>query len=292
MVDMVPNMELDDATRDELAGFLARRFPSAEARARLSRTAGLVVEPDEDEGPARTAWIALLVLADQRGALAQLADAACAEAPDDLNLAEARTLLRGAPTRSAGGRGGAVALLGGALTLLLVGAGAAGALWMARGGEVPALRPVTEARVQQVPAVVAAPVVVAVASAPVAPAPVAPAVDEPLPDEPARAAVLPAPAASTSSPRNTAWPACQGAPGVIMGWWYAGTSAPGAQGATISLRSSVNVRADYPRQDNGYSMRGRVLCSLSAGTAQRLSNAPVDIGRGHWWVPVAGGDLE
>jgi hypothetical protein len=51
------------------------------------------------------------------------------------------------------------------------------------------------------------------------------------------------------------------------------------------------VRDDYPREENHYSMRSTVLCWLSAGTQQRLSGAPVDVGRGQWWVPVAGGDL-
>jgi len=84
---------------------------------------------------------------------------------------------------------------------------------------------------------------------------------------------------------------CLGAPGTVVGWWYAGTTPPGVQGTAIRLPGSVNVRDDYPREENGYSMRSTVLCSLSIGTRQRLSLPPVDIGRGQWWVPVAGGDL-
>ena len=98
-----------------------------------------------------------------------------------------------------------------------------------------------------------------------------------------------APAGAAAAPTVSA--RCLGAPGAVVGWWYAGTSSPGVQGATIRLVGSVNVRDDYPREENQYSMRSTVLCWLSAGTQQRLSGAPVDIGRGQWWVPVAGGDL-
>ncbi|MDP2306678.1 MAG: hypothetical protein Q8P18_11705 [Pseudomonadota bacterium] len=270
---MALNIELDDATRDELAGFFARRFPSAEARVRLARTAGLVLEPVDAGGTALAAWIALLARADQRGALALLADAACAAAPDDKNLAEARKLLRGAPTRPAGGGGRAVILLGAALVLLIVGAGATGAVWMMGEGDEVEVE-VTAAKEPPVKRPVAA---VAEPVAAVEPPPVVEA--------------HPAALAPTRIPRRTGATSCEGTPGEIVGWWYAGTTSPGAQGATISLPSSVNVRDDYPRRDNGYALRGRVLCSLSVGTSQRLSNAPVDIGQGQWWVPLAGGDL-
>ena len=98
--------------------------------------------------------------------------------------------------------------------------------------------------------------------------------------------------AETPSPARGLPARCQGAPGVVVGWWYAGTTAPGALGATISLPTSVNVRDDYPRKENRYALAGRVLCSLPAGTSQRLSQAPVDIGQGHWWVPLSGGDID
>lgn len=75
-----------------------------------------------------------------------------------------------------------------------------------------------------------------------------------------------------------------------VGWWYAGEKSPGKAGDIITLASSVNVRTDYPRKENRYSMRGKVLCSPQAGTRQRLSANPVDVGGGNWWVPVWGGD--
>lgn len=315
------DMQLDDATRDELAIFFARRFPTAEARARLAATAGLVLDPDleahEAHRTASSAWIALLALADERGALLQLADAACAAAPDDKNLAEARKLLRGAPPAPAGAGGRTVAVVGVALVLSIVGAGVVGAAWMAREpGEAAVVvaavnRPVDAPVVAQPaplpiepvsaeiavdgPPPVEAPTPVEASMAADAPPPVeAPPVPQPAteaPEAPPPAERTPAAAAPPApSPRSRST-SCKGPPGEIVGWWYAGTTSPGTQGATIALPSSVNVREDYPRRDNGYAMRGRVLCWLPAGTSQRLSSAPVDIGQGHWWVPVAGGDL-
>ncbi len=296
-------MELDDATRDELAGFFARRFPTAEARSQLARAAGLVLEPDEEDATAAAAWIALLARADQRGALPQLADAACAAAPEDKMLAEARTLLRGPRVAPAGRSGRGVAFVGAALVLGILGAGVTGALWMSGTGGGARVPPVAE--VAPVLSVEAVPVAAAVVPPVEEPPMIEPAVAEPVVNEPVvtPASPMPEPAVVVASPPAEPTPApsssssssaptsCRGASGVIVGWWYAGTVSPGAQGATVTLPSSVNVRADYPHRDNGYAMRGRVLCSLSAGTTQRLSNAPVDIGQGHWWVPVAGGDL-
>lgn len=288
-------MELDDATRDELAGFFARRFPTAESRDELARTAGFVPDTAEGPGTALTEWIALLSQAHRRGALAKLADAACAAAPDDKNLAEARVLLGGPPVRPAGGGGRTVALVGIGLIVALIGAGAFGASWMS-GGDAE----VQPAAKMQAP--LGAPVEVApppVEAAP--PLDAAPLVQPPVPTpvEAAPPVEPPAPVAAPAAPelvhdnkpsRNRS-PSCEAAPGVMVGWWYAGTSSPGALGETISLPSSVNVRDDYPRRDNGYALKGRVLCWLTSGTRVRLSHAPVDIGQGHWWVPLAGGDL-
>jgi hypothetical protein len=147
--------------------------------------------------------------------------------------------------------------------------------------------PVEAAPVEAPPAAVEAP-----PAAPPAPARAAAPVRDPAivtPVEHPAALATRAPAGAAAAPTVSA--RCLGAPGAVVGWWYAGTSSPGVQGATIRLVGSVNVRDDYPREENQYSMRSTVLCWLSAGTQQRLSGAPVDIGRGQWWVPVAGGDL-
>ncbi|MDP2311366.1 MAG: effector-associated domain EAD1-containing protein [Pseudomonadota bacterium] len=318
-------MELDDATRDELAGFFARRFPTADARERLARAAG--VPPDAQSSAAgsqdaRAAWSALLTEARASGALLRLADAACAAAPEDGNLAEACALLRGPPPRRAGLSGVAAGV---SLASALVVTALVGGWWIfgGRGEGTPATSPTTtgsSAAVAPAPAPVDPPeaAVPAVASEPVptepVPTDVAPvAPSNPPAPEPADPPVAVSPAPAAPAPAATEPPAvastarapapepftsasgapsnCQGATGVVVGWWYAGTTSPGAQGETIGLPSSVNVRDDYPRRENGYALRGRVLCSLSGGTRQRLSQAPVDIGQGHWWVPVAGGDL-
>lgn len=285
-------MELDDATRDELAGFFARRFPTAESRDELARTAGFIPDTVEGPGTALTEWIALLDQAHRTGALARLADAACAAAPDDKNLAEARALLRGPPVRPAGGGGRTVALVAVGLVVALIGAGALGASWMS-GGEADAVPapplPGAPVEVAPLPVETAPAIDVAPLTEPPVPAPVevAPPVEPPAPI----AALAPPDPVQEINPARNRSPSCKAASGVMVGWWYAGTSSPGGLGETISLPTSVNVRDDYPRRENGYALKGRVLCWLPIGTRQRLSHAPVDIGQGHWWVPLAGGDL-
>lgn len=265
-------MDLDDATRRDFAAFLARRHPGADTLARVAREAG--VEAPSEAGIA--GWEALLVRAEGSGRLPALVDAAGRGLEGDANFDAVRALVAPpAPGPRIGLAIGAAVVA--AVTVVGVVGGAV--LWRASPTE-DAGSPAAAS-----PAVAAASPAVAPVAPPAPPAP--PAVAPPTPPEPAPAPATPAPVASSARPS----PGCAAPDGARVGWWYAGKEDPGPAGTTWTLRAAANVRSDYPNADNGFSMRGRVQCVLPAGTAQRLSHAPVNIGNGHWWVPVYGGDL-
>ncbi|RME23990.1 MAG: hypothetical protein D6798_12320, partial [Deltaproteobacteria bacterium] len=103
-------------------------------------------------------------------------------------------------------------------------------------------------------------------------------------DAPARAGIVPA----TTSPHRRG---CQGEAGEIVGYWYAGATAPGAAGDTITVPRDVNVRADYPDRHNGYDARAPVRCTLAKGDRITLAADPILVPGDRYWVPlVATGD--
>jgi hypothetical protein len=76
----------------------------------------------------------------------------------------------------------------------------------------------------------------------------------------------------------------------VAGWWYAGATSPGSQGATFTLDRDARVRADYPRTENHNDPHAPERCVLPRGGQYTLSHAPIEASPGHWWVPYAVGD--
>ena len=250
-------MQLDASEIHDLAAFCARRFPSGLQRAQLAARAGLALETT-DQGDAEGDWARLLELAQGRGALDRLAGALADAAPNDENLRAATTLLRPVRARRTGrllAAGGLVGGLGGVVVLAVL-------AWPAQ-----VVVPPARASVVATPPIVEPEPVAEVAPPPV-PAPEA----APAPTPPARKG------------------GCKGEVGQVVGYWYAGTRAPGAVGETITLPRDARVRADYPRAENGNDPRTPERCALKRGASVTLSHAPIDASNGHYWVPYAVGD--
>jgi hypothetical protein len=78
--------------------------------------------------------------------------------------------------------------------------------------------------------------------------------------------------------------ACQGREGFAF---VAPNLAPSA-GSTWVLQSAANVRADYPRADNGWNKSAPVVCVLQAGARVFVGSKPVPVPGGGMWVPIKG----
>lgn len=79
---------------------------------------------------------------------------------------------------------------------------------------------------------------------------------------------------------------CKAPNGQTVGWWYAGASAPGREGETITLRRGANVRAGVPAKKNGWRLQPAVGCGLQAGdviTLGTIAEIP-----GGVWVELRG----
>ena len=66
---------------------------------------------------------------------------------------------------------------------------------------------------------------------------------------------------------------------------------PGAAGDIIEMPNSVNVRLDYPDRHNNYDKRAPLRCTLTTGDRVRLTDAPIAVPGGAYWVPLHSGDL-
>lgn len=291
-------MDLTPRDATDLARFMARRFPERAQVDQLARKAGVELD-DTLAGDLVAVWSTVVVEARIQGRLRPLARTLARSHRDDERLQEVCALLLALedpqPLPRAAWIGGgllAVALLAAGVGWALGGRGGAGAGVDLPAAELPAAAPAAAvaaappAAVEVAPpaAVEAAPpAAVEEASAPAASPPGAAATEQPpvAAAAPALAAVVPVAASS----------GCAAAPGELVGYWYAGPAAPGAQGQTITLPQAVNVRADYPDVHNGYDARTTVRCTLRRGDRQRLSRAPIAVPGGAWWVPVTGGDL-
>lgn len=280
-------MDLSPRETADLAGFFARRFPRRAEVNALARSARIVLD-ETLAGDDGMVWATVLAEARIQKRLRALAREASRQEPGDQNLQEVCRLLAAsepAPVLPWLVGGGAI------LALLAFGVGA----WIGtRGGPEPEPEPIVAAAapVEAAP-VEAAPVEAApVEPAPVEPAPVEAAPVEAAPVEPAPAPpTVPAPTASAPTVSATAASRCPGMPGQLIGYWYAGREAPGAKGQTITVPTAANVRADYPDRHNGYDARAPLRCGLRAGDRVRLSQDPVAVPGGVYWVPLYGGDL-
>jgi len=77
----------------------------------------------------------------------------------------------------------------------------------------------------------------------------------------------------------------------VVGYWYAGDTAPGIAGETVTVPHAVNVRADYPDVHNNFDARAHINCVLQEGDVVRLSKDPILVPADRYWIPLVNGDL-
>lgn len=275
-------MELSPSDATDLARFVARRYPDRHQVDALSRKAGILLEATL-AGDMVSVWSTVIVEARIQGRVRRLArvlarDDRARNGQQDERLQEVCDLLLALEGPSPVQR--AAPLLG--LGLVLVVVASVGGWSLGRRAVSPA--PDAPAAAAPAPVEVVPTAVVAAAPAPVEVAPT-PVEVAPTPS-PVLAAPAPTPARSSAATGR-----CMAPAGELVGYWYAGRQAPGAQGETITLRSGITVRADYPDLHNGYNARAAERCALVAGDRVHLSRAPVLVPGRVYWVPLAGGDL-
>lgn len=298
-------MDLNPAEIRDLAAFFAKRFPEPEARARLGVKAGLDHAVGSDAPDPVRGWSRVLGEAVRRGRLRHLVLAAQASLPQDENLQELGALFRRRPDPLP------VLALAGALAAVLVGVVAVGLVGALSTGGAEALRSGSDSGqpladlVSTSSGAASGGSPAAAQSPPAAPSPPAPG-SQLVSDPSAAAAVDDAtnapeaapevPSAISPSPRSAVQLAnesgrCTAGPGELVGYWYAGRSAPARAGQRLVLDRSVNVRSDYPDAHNSYDARTPIRCVLRPGDVLVLSKAPVEVPGGAYWVPLVTGDL-
>jgi hypothetical protein len=283
---------LDSAELEGLAQFCARRFRSQRDRNRFAQGAGLRSE-DTDPADPVAGWLVVLHRANARGNVPSLVWTLAEAAPFDENLQQAARILRVRRLRWP-----AVATVGlGAVVLALA---VGGIPWRAGRSETessPALaaqgpgNPESKGQIEVEEE--EAPTVLPVAAPPrTEPAVAAPSpMVLPVAAAPETSQVAePAPTAAVAPVLATAGSGCVGTAGSLAGFWYAGGDLPGAVGDTITLARDVRVRVDYPRRENGNDARTEERCVLRAGTRLTLSQAPIPVAGGRYWVPYVVGD--
>jgi hypothetical protein len=289
-------MDLAPDDLRDLAAFCARRFPGAAERASLAAQAELDAPV---AGEAITDWTTLLDDAQRHGRLTVLAKALAAAAPNDANLQAACAELTGAASRRRARNQGLSRLAAGGVALGAAAAGmtlAVAAGWWIKGREPSqATSPATPSPATSPASAVAsaspeAPVVRTSAALATPPAPAAAPPAAPSSTTVAAPAAVAPPVTAATAPPASRVTGCDAHSGEVVGWWYAGTAAPGAVGGTVVLDRDARVRADYPRFENGHDARTPERCVLPRGSRLLLSHAPVNASGGHWWVPYSPGD--
>ena len=110
-------------------------------------------------------------------------------------------------------------------------------------------------------------------------------------DEPEITVEEPIGAAPTRSVSRSTFQRCNTSSGEIVGYWYAGSQAPGAPGQTVTVGHAINVRADYPDVHNNFDARSNITCVLQEGDVVRLSRDPILVPADRYWIPLVSGDL-
>lgn len=256
-------MELDARELQDLAGFFGRRFPERSA-ADMAAAAGVRLAPS-------AGWTSLVAEAARADRLPQLAAAARAARPGDPRMEELGRIL--GPSRRIPRAAMALAALG----LVALAGFAVAPSGAGPGVAAPAEAHAAAASVAEAPA----PEVAPAAASEAAPAP------EAAPEAPASA---PSSAGLVSAP-STSSGLCRGAAGSVVGYYYAGSAAPGALGETVTLTGGARVRADYPDRHNRFNASAEVRCVLPPGSRLRLDAAPVAVPGAAYWVPVVAGSV-
>jgi hypothetical protein len=277
-------MQFDENEIQELAKFFSRRFPEADQRQRMASAAGFSDGFDD--------WEALLCQAQATRRLSRLADVSASAAPDDDNLRDVCTILM-APRR----RRRVTMAVSSAVVVAL---GVVLGLGVYSTAPVPVEEPAAvlasadvnppPAPVQEAPRPAQAPPEVEPMAAPPveAPAVVAEEVPEPEPTGSDTEAPELAPSPFAASAPLTG--RCRAKTGALIGYWYAGATAPGGVGAAVEVPVTVNVRADFPDVHNDFNARAPVRCVLLQGDRVVLSGEPIQVPGDRYWVPLYGGD--
>ena len=306
-------MEFSEQEIRDLARFFAKRFPSFEQRTHIAGMAGLGGSA-QLSGEPEAAWSDLVRTAVQGGRMLHLARSAARQRPSDSNLKSlVDTIEAGRSVRLGGLRLGL-----GALAIILL----AGLVWglsrtsLHEQGEPPVAAPPALASAQPAPApqpaaggpllsdtppTASAPPLTGSPATPDDPPPAAydasaPEATNPAPPLPGDAPVA-APTGPPVPPPEPATPPlvegrCGGPQGELLGYWYAGSDADWAPAAVHTISGGANVRASYPSRENNWNARARVVCGLRNGDQVRISQPPVWVVGGAWWVPFHAGDLQ
>jgi hypothetical protein len=112
------------------------------------------------------------------------------------------------------------------------------------------------------------------------------AIPQPAVAEPA--APVAAPAAPAAGVPKGGRSVCGGA----VGYAYVAEGRVPRMGEVWTVPRSLNVRADFPRVENGWDSRSAVTCVLPPGARVRVSDRPVPIEGGAVWVPIHDAWLE
>ncbi|MFK7930144.1 MAG: effector-associated domain EAD1-containing protein [Myxococcota bacterium] len=297
-------MTLDDAQRLDLVAHLADRLPSYQDRSAAARGAGL--GDTQLTGEAILVWALLVREAEERRRLTPLLSEAARVRPGDPVLTQlATSAADGAlvvPKRDRPGEWVRGALIAGAVVAAL----GAIALFADLSG-------LTQSFAPPAPAASTAPPIAAALGTPLATPPAAPVQGSPVADAaqpsasntplatagdgtsaggetappPLEAPADPPPTTAAPSNEATGGGLCPGSPTQIIGYAYAGETAPAV--ATWRLPAGRNVRADYPRRENSWNSRSPVVCVLPRGSTLRIERPPIRVDGDAYWIPVVGG---
>jgi len=299
-------MDLDPHNSADLAAFFAKRFPHAAQRDALASEAHVRFREPPTDDPS-VAWGGLLTRAQEQAALERLARCAARRMPSDENLQGVSAVLNGRAWPPAGRQSTTPTWLRqvGVMAALVV--LAVGSVWMVRSEEAAEL---AEVRQEAPEALVAVRPVSGTTETPrlaksvvvEPPAATTAAVDGEAPagsDAPEGVGEDAPPTAlsnaengrsddDSATPATPAaqLPGCRGAPGELVGYWYAGRSAPGKAGDRITVPRDLNVRADYPDRHNDFDARTPIRCTLGEGAGLVLTADPIAVPGGAYWVPL------
>jgi hypothetical protein len=288
-------MLVPEDKRYEIAVLLATRFPEWDDRAHLARQAGLT--DAQIAGDPLGSWRLIVKHAVEADRLVRLLEVCAAADPKDPKLqslvesARAGTLGKKETDLTATIAAIGAAVLGVAL-LVVVG------IWAFSGPEPqPQPQPEPAAAAPEVvkppppvepaqpaPAPAPAPAETAPVPAPAEPAPAA------TPEPPAEPVVVQVPAQpAEEKPRVVASGACKGARPTngVIGFVYAGADAPKVEGGAWKPARQLNVRKDYPREDNSFNAKATIVCVVPEGGTVVLAGDPIAVVGNAYWVPVA-----
>ena len=274
----------------EVAVFLDRRFPTAQDRAALARLTGL--------RGTHADWLQILEEAASQGRLARLVRAAADLRPDDANLLAMAewceqqhrsaqvALVRTWAPRGLLAAGVAAAALALSWSVNPAPQGVAAEDALAQASHAAPAAEVSD----EAPEVLAAEPSSAVASAPSLPTGTGSFAASETPVAPPPSAAAPPTAQVAVVDPDRPRGRCRSSDRIV-GYWYAGRSAPGAQGEVLTMDYAVRVRLDYPDAHNQFNARAPVTCHLVPGDRVRLTDAPIHVPGDAYWVPLTDGDL-